>query len=407
MTRFLTLDPETREELRTTRPFFIILLAALAFLYAIALHEAPALRRPPQVILFTLLMGGHALLHLASPLVVADSRRLAVYLAVQIALIVTLIGLSQNTGIVFGLIVALAGETVGMLQDWRRSAAAALGFLALLVACLTWVGGWQALTSWLFVATLMLLFVFIYVLLFVRQMNARQKAQKLLGELETAHRQLAEYAQQVEQLTLQTERQRMARELHDTLAQGLAGLALQLEALEASLERDQTERAAQIAAQAKRRARATLQDARRAIGDLRAHPTSLAEAIQHEAAQFTTMTGIPCRVTLPDGLALPEQQAEQMARCVREGLNNVARHAQATAVWLTAGVENGRILLTLRDDGRGFDPQQTPPAGHYGLLGLRERARLAGGQFSVESRPGAGTTLRLSLPIQEPSARKG
>ncbi|MDV7391145.1 sensor histidine kinase, partial [Arthrospira platensis SPKY1] len=358
------------------------------------------------VILFTLLMGGHALLHLASPLVVADGRRLAVYLAVQIALIVTLIGLSQHTGIVFGLIVALAGETVGMLQDWRRSAAAALGFLALLVACLNWVGGWQALTSWLLIATLMLLFVFIYVLLFVRQMNARQEAQKLLDELETANRQLAEYAQQVEQLTLQTERQRMARELHDTLAQGLAGLALQLEALEASLERDQTERAAQIAAQAKRRARATLQDARRAIGDLRAHPTSPAEAIRREAAQFTTITGIPCRVTLPDELALPEQQAEQMARCVREGLNNVARHAQATAVWLTAAVENGRVLLTLRDDGRGFDPQQTLPAGHYGLLGLRERARLAGGQFSVESRPGAGTTLRLSLPIQEPAARK-
>jgi two-component system, NarL family, sensor histidine kinase YdfH len=401
MTRFLPLDPQIKEELRTTRPFFIILLAALTFLTIIALYETPTLRQPPQVIFFILLMGSHALLHLLSPLFVSDGRRLALYLLVQVAFILALVWLSQNAGIAFGLIVALAGETVGMLQDWRRSLVALAGFLALLLLTLGWVGGEQALTTWLLLATVMLLFVFTYVLLFVQQMNARQEAQKLLGELELAHRQLAEYAQRVEQLTLQTERQRMARELHDTLAQGLAGLALQLEALEASLEREQPERAAQIAAQAKSRARATLQDARRAIDDLRAYPVSLRETIQREAEQFTQMTGIPCHLALPEALPLSEPGAEQTARFVREGLSNVARHAQATAVWLTIEGENGRYHLTLRDNGRGFDSGQPAPAGHYGLLGLRERARLTGGQFSIESQPGAGTTLRLTVSESE------
>ena len=397
MIRFLPLDPQIREELRAIRPFFIILLAALTFLYIVALYETPTLRQSPQVIFFTLLMGSHALLHLLSPLLVADGRRLAVYLPLQVALILALVWLSQNVGIAFGLIVALAGETVGMLQDWRRSLAALVGFLALLLLTLAWVGGEQAVTAWLMLAMVMLLFVFIYVLLFVQQMNARQEAQRLLGELESAHRQLAEYAQQVEQLTLQTERQRMARELHDTLAQGLAGLALQLEALEASLEREQPERAAQIAAQAKSRARATLQDARRAIDDLRAYPASLRETIQRETEQFTQMTGIPCHLALPETLTLGEQGVEQAARFAREGLSNVARHAQATAVWLTIEGDNGRYHLTLRDNGRGFDPQQPTPAGHYGLLGLRERARLADAPFSIESQPGAGTTLRLTV----------
>ena len=108
-----------------------------------------------------------------------------------------------------------------------------------------------------------LLFVLVYVLLFMRQLHAR-------AELQEAHTQLAEYAQQVETLTLEAERQRMARELHDTLAQGLAGLVLQLEALEASLERGKTGQALQIVGQARERARTTLADARRAIDDLRA-----------------------------------------------------------------------------------------------------------------------------------------
>ena len=163
---------------------------------------------------------------------------------VQIFLVFLLIILSKQPGLVVGLYATLAGETIGILEDWRQSLAAIVGYLALIGITYALVWGWDSTPDWLFTAAIALLFILVYVLLFTRQLNARAESQRLLEELQEAHAQLAEYTQQVETLTLEAERQRMARELHDTLAQGLAGLVLQLEALEASLERDNAQQAA-------------------------------------------------------------------------------------------------------------------------------------------------------------------
>jgi len=202
-------------------------------------------------------------------------------------------------------------------------------------------------------------------------------------------------------LTLEAERQRMARELHDTLAQGLAGLVLQLEALEASLERDNTDQATQIAGQAKERARTTLADARRAIDDLRATGRTTPEAVSREVERFTLATGIPCELEMPSALNVSERDGEHVVRCVSEGLANVTRHAQSTEVWVTILEENGRLSIEIRDNGKGFDTEGSIPSGHYGLLGLRERARLANGELAIESKLGEGTTLSMWLPISE------
>jgi NarL family two-component system sensor histidine kinase YdfH len=310
-----------------------------------------------------------------------------------------LIWISRGTAVSFGLIMALAGETVGMLEDWRRSIIAMIGYLALLIATNYLIDGWQSIPTWLGMAVVMMVFVLIYVLMFMRQMNARQEAQALLAELETAHQQLAAYAQQVETLTLETERQRMARELHDTLAQGLAGLILQIEGLEAHLEQGHTEKVAEIATQAKTRARTTLAAARQAIGDLRQQPAATAaEAITHEVQRFHQATGIPCELTLPETLSIPDELGDHVTRCVSEGLANVMQHARATAVSVKLGMGNGRLQVTIHDNGRGFDPAQIP-AGHYGLIGLRERARLANGELTIDSHPNQGTTLTLTIPV--------
>ncbi|MCA9968553.1 MAG: hypothetical protein KC423_30115, partial [Anaerolineales bacterium] len=164
---------------------------------------------------------------------------------------------------------------------------AVIGYLALLTLTNYLIDGWQFIPSWLGIAAVMMVFVLIYVMLFMQQMKARQEAQKLLSELENANEQLAAYAQQVENLTLETERQRMARELHDTLAQGLAGLILQIEGLELHLEQGNQEKVAEIAAQAKKRARSTLAEARQVIGALRQQDSaSTAESIMHEVERF-------------------------------------------------------------------------------------------------------------------------
>ncbi len=386
-----TKDPEVEAGLRETRPFFWFLIFVLIILYGISISTDPTMRQPAKLIPFTTLYFIHLVLHWYMPYLVTQSKRLAAYLVVQIFLAILLILISQQVGVVVGLYMALAGETMGILEDWRRSSIAITAYLLLMGLTYGFIFGWDDVPEWLGGVLIMLVFVMIYILLFLRQLNARTELQK-------AHRQLAEYAQQVETLTLEAERQRMARELHDTLAQGLAGLVLQLEALEASLERNNTEKAVQITAQAKERARTTLADARLAIDDLRVTGLTTPEAINREVQRFTTATGIPCTVDMPPDLDISAQNGEHLVRCVSEGLTNVTRHAQATAVSITIAQKNGRIQIQIQDNGQGFDSEDTIPAGHYGLLGLRERARLAHGELMVESEVGEGTTLTMTIP---------
>ncbi|MCL4393948.1 MAG: ATP-binding protein [Chloroflexi bacterium] len=97
---------------------------------------------------------------------------------------------------------------------------------------------------------------------------------------------------------------------------------------------------------------------------------------------------------------LSDDAKECVVRAVREGLTNIAQHARAQQVWIEAKSEGAALAIDVRDDGRGFDLASIPP-GHYGLLGIRERARLAGGELQVASSPNGGTSLRLRLPIGE------
>jgi len=396
-----TSDPEVEEGLQETRPFFWFLILVLVFLYGISLYESPQLRQPALLLPYTVLFFLHILLHWYMPYLVNQRRKLIFYLFVQIILINLLILISRQQSIVIGLYATLAGETVGILEDWRQSLAAVVTYLALMGVTYGLLWGWQSTPGWLGTALLIMVFVLVYVLLFLRQLNAREESQRLLVELQEAHNQLAEYAAQVETMTLEAERQRMARELHDTLAQGLTGLVLQLEALELSLERENVNQAQEIAGQAKERARMTLADARRAIDDLRAADMGTAEAVNHEVERFQKATGIPCTLEVLPGLNISERDGDHVLRCVSEGLANVTRHAQATQVRVTIAEENDSLLIQVRDNGQGFDAAGDIPAGHYGLLGLRERARLANGQLTVESESGEGTTITMFIPLQE------
>lgn len=196
----------------------------------------------------------------------------------------------------------------------------------------------------------------------------------------------------------------MARELHDTLAQGVAGLVLQLETVKAHLAAARSERAAAIVVQALERARGTLADSRAAIDDLRAMAVTLDEAARERVARFLQSTGIPCEleVTVKDGAALLTEVGAHALHVLSEALTNTARHAQARMVRVRLVVEQGRLDLSVCDDGRGFDAAAQPPdAGHYGLLGMRERARLCRGALTVTSAPGEGTCIQFVVPTSE------
>ncbi len=186
------------------------------------------------------------------------------------------------------------------------------------------------------------------------------------------------------------------------MAQGLAGLILQLEAVKSHLVDQHHERALEIVTQAMGRARAALAGARDAIDDLRTETitsANLQQSVEAEIDHFTTATGIPCTSHLASLSMVPAPLCEDILRIIAEGLTNVARHAQAHQVWVEVESKDGFLTIEVRDNGCGFDTTiGAQQIGHYGLLGLRERARLLGGQFALTSTPGDGTTLHLSLP---------
>lgn len=236
-------------------------------------------------------------------------------------------------------------------------------------------------------------------MLLLTQTKAHQRDQQLLRELASAHEQLAAYAAQVQELTLTTERQRMARELHDTLAQGLVGLKMQLETIDALLEWQDMDQARGIVQQSMQRVRSALANARAAITDLRTESGGdLSAAIVAEAAHFAQMTGVPCSCSL--NVPLPDRHLEQVVRLVSEALTNISRHAHATRAWIRSSSDPSNILLEIGDNGVGFDPEQVG-SGHYGLAGLRERAHCIGGQLHLSSERQVGTKLVLCLPRGE------
>jgi NarL family two-component system sensor histidine kinase YdfH len=170
------------------------------------------------------------------------------------------------------------------------------------------------------------------------------------------------------------------------------------------MQNQNQERAYEILQQAMSRARGALTEARRAIGNLRevqTTPDDLVESIRTEVKRFSNATGIPCEIHGGVSADVPEHIAEHAHRIVSEALTNITRHAQAQQVWLEVSSYTEFLKIIISDNGMGFDPQALSVSrGHYGLLGMRERARLAGGTVTVESKPGAGTSVRLTLPLK-------
>jgi NarL family two-component system sensor histidine kinase YdfH len=168
------------------------------------------------------------------------------------------------------------------------------------------------------------------------------------------------------------------------------------------IEGDNTGKARQIIEQAMLRARTTLVDARKAIDDLRADmtgPQALQQNINREVERFRTATGIACEQTISLPNQIDAKLSEHILRAVTEGLWNIARHAQAKNATLQIRSANGEIQIEIEDNGTGFDPEdKVGRGGHYGLLGIRERVRLSGGQFTILSQPGQGTKLHITLP---------
>lgn len=199
------------------------------------------------------------------------------------------------------------------------------------------------------------------------------------------------------------ERARLAREIHDTLAQSLTAIALDLESGLRHLAND-GERARARLERALATTRASLEEARRSVLDLRSTPlagTPLPEALAALGRTFSAEHGIRVRVRAsgPELAALPLRVEAELYRIAQEALTNVRRHAGATEAIVTLHTQNGRIAVAIRDNGAGIKATNDGTSENFGLVGMRERARLLGGTLRIESQPARGTTIRASIPL--------
>ena len=394
--QFLKVENETR--------FFVWFMTfVLGGISILSILQNTKLHKPGWLVLFVGLMIVHIALHWMLGTILQSRRGTIGYVVVQSLLAFSIVYLANNTMMIWGLYMALIGEGIGFLGLNRWGLLHSGYYLILSLGNYWIITGGVDLFLWSVALLPAVLFVGIYVTLYLRQFEARAQAQDLLKNLEEANKQLSAYAAQVEDLTLLSERQRMARELHDTLSQGLAGLILQLEAADAHLANARPERARLIVQQTMERARLTLAEARKAIGDLRqetAEPEDLVPVLRVEVERFTQETGIPCELQFDSSDEIPARFFEPVLRAVSEGLSNITRHAQAQKSIVKISAEDQWLRVEIRDDGIGFDPRSGfSQVGHYGLVGLRERAQLVGGTLDIESRVGGGTALVLKLPL--------
>jgi signal transduction histidine kinase len=217
------------------------------------------------------------------------------------------------------------------------------------------------------------------------------------------------YEQSRQSATL-SERNRLARELHDTIAQGLTAVTMQLEAAQRGFERDPARARTRIG-RAHELARETLEDVRRSVWTLAApliDGRMLGGALEDLTDQFAARTGMPASYQHSGPPPpLDHAAATQVLRIVQEALQNVEKHARASMVDIGSEVAGGEVRVWVRDDGVGFAPEAPPAAPNgsgFGLLSLRERARLSGGTLDIASAPGAGTRIAVTIPVGEREA---
>jgi signal transduction histidine kinase len=211
------------------------------------------------------------------------------------------------------------------------------------------------------------------------------------------------------ELAAQSERTRLARDMHDSLAKTVSGMGFAALGLARRIERD-PEGAAEEARRLAEDARQATREAREIIVGLRSdagEQLPFDAALEVEARRWSETTGVRVELMIEEVGELHPVAARELEWILREALGNVDRHARASAVTVRLRRLGGRAVLTVADDGQGFDVpdelEELARGRHFGVTGMRERAQLAGGDLSVESAPGEGCVLSVWMPAEAPA----
>lgn len=205
------------------------------------------------------------------------------------------------------------------------------------------------------------------------------------------------------QLGIVQERNRLAREIHDTLAQGLSGIALKLESIQAFLEKGNLDKVSALVGQTLKLTKSNIEEARRSVLDLRATPlqeNNLIEAIEKMLKRLQQQEGRTGQFEVKGRYRPLGMRIELgLYRIVQEAVQNIVKHAQTEHFWLSLQYGDQQVQLRIQDRGVGFTPAADEKG--LGLIGIRERVHILKGKLNIESEEGVGTTLTIQIPIDE------
>jgi len=245
------------------------------------------------------------------------------------------------------------------------------------------------------------LFAGAYAGVIARATAAQQRSEALLTDLQEAHEQLRMYAAQAEHLAVVEERQRMARDLHDSAIQALYGLVLSAEGAARKLAEGKVGLVGERLQEIRRTAHVALREMRSLIFELRPpdlEKEGLVAALRGRLESVEDRAGVRTSLEVEGDGRLPHNLEAGLYRVIQEALNNALKHSRAEQVTVSLNLGPEQVAVEVADDGIGFDTQAAQSGGGLGLRGMVERAQELGGKLSLQSEPGQGTRIRLEVP---------
>lgn len=316
------------------------------------------------------------------------------YFIIQIALSATLLFLTRSPGMMLAMLPLAAQAVVILPRRLMFAVGAAMWFV--LVLPMGILGGWgaAAVLGMFFLAGIV--FVVVITQLAVKEQQARAEVERLLVELREANDKLRQYATQIEEVATLKERNRLAREIHDSLAHYLTVVIVQIEAATAVMETDQA-RSLDVLRKAQGLAQKGLTEVRRSVAALRSspiEPRSLLESMS-TLLEECRGSGVTAEFQL---LGTPRKLSPAaeltLYRATQEGLTNVRKHSQTQTAAVTLDYSGNAVRLRVHDDGIGA----AEPKNGFGLVGVKERVQLLGGEVTILTKPNQGFTLEIGLP---------
>lgn len=398
------MQPIPREEqpvwIRTLIGWHVVFYGMLAVVVvgAITSSELTAGRRTAYLALMAALAVGYRTL--AMPAMLSRNWLLSnVYRLLMIACIAGAVAIfPQSVFILF-----IVSPQIWLLS--RSTVDAIVLTLVLLVAVGTaqlWAAGWTtdafwSILPWMVISLLVSSMLGIWI---DRVISQSQQRADLIEELESTRDELAAAHHSA---GVMAERERMAREIHDTLAQGMTSIVMLAQAASVELSRGGSSAVAGRLSAIEDTARENLAEARALVAaftPVALSEATLTEVLRRQAERFTAETGVDVQVSLdmPDEeiAALPQGQQVVLLRAAQEALANVRKHAGATTVLITLTMSDDGVGISVSDDGTGFEPSAA--ASGYGLAAMRGRVEESGGSVQVDSAPGRGTRIQVLIP---------